>query len=217
MKKTCPYCGSPIEHDAAKCDYCNRVIEADAGVPAFVRDIQGHASLPEKMPAESAADNKPAIAKGMGDILSKRRTHREHKKDEPEENCFVFADANALDGLTVCGFTGAYPAELVIPALHKGKPVVEIGREAFKEMPVSRVVIPASVQAIGEAAFINCALLYEVEDGTGIRTIGEDAFKGCCLLNRFPALKSGGIHACYSSFAGCYQLSLDAESAFGFT
>ena len=217
MKRSCPHCGSPIEHDAARCEYCDRIIEADTGVRAFVREIHlkppEHTSSLEKTAGESAACGKPMIANGMNDILAARKTRHEREKDAQMENSFVYTEADALDGLMICGFDGAYPAELVIPERHNGKPVVGIGREAFKGGMVSHVMIPASVQTIGEAAFMNCARLYEVQDGTGIQTIGEDAFKGCIMLSRFPALRSGRIHACYSSFAGCYHLSLAAASA----
>lgn len=219
MERKCPCCGSSIAYNATYCPYCDRLIDAEKGIPAFVRDVQadplGRAASLVKTAEESAAVPKPTIARGMNAVLAARKTRRE-QKDAQTESDFLFADAASSDGLMVCGYIGAYPAELVIPSQHNGRPVVEIGREAFKEKPVSRVVIPPSVQSIGEGAFQDCVSLYEVGDGSGIRTIGKDAFKGCCALNRFPVLLSGGIQASYSSFAGCYHLGLGAESACSF-
>ena len=124
---------------------------------------------------------------------------------------FRFSASGTGEGLAVCGFIGTNPAELIIPEQHGGRPVVEIGPEAFAGLPVAVAMIPPSVRRISNAAFKNCANLFEIKGAAGVSMIGKDAFLGCCKLSRFSALEKPGICASYSSFSGCYSLGLQAE------
>lgn len=90
---------------------------------------------------------------------------------------------------------------IVIPSEYNGKPVVEIGEEAFKDVNALMVTIPNSIKNIKSRAFYNCKMkkviisdsvtviepqafkdcpnLSMIEFGDNIEIIGEQAFYGC--------------------------------------
>lgn len=85
-----------------------------------------------------------------------------------------------------------------IPSEWNGKPVVEIGKDAFLEYSVVEVVIPDSVTKIGNYAFKNCANLTSVVIPEAVTSIGDEAFTGCTSLASIdiPAnVTSIGIYA----------------------
>ena len=89
---------------------------------------------------------------------------------------------------------------------------------------LKRVVLPASITAIGDGAFAGCAMLAEVGGGVAIETIGDFAFSGCSALAvpPFPAgLKHIGDYAfdkCEAigsiDLTHCTQLTYIGERAF---
>lgn len=208
MEKTmrCPYCDSSIPSDAKVCIYCDREIPADKGVRAFVRSQgpdAGHVGTEEKRTA------RPRIANGLAAILSQRA--QGGGAEAAPDDLFLFSRSDGA-GYIVYGIAGTVPADLEIPSAYRGKPVVEIGPEAFRGLQVARVCLPPSLRRIGCGAFRDCSLLYEVTGGDNIERIDREAFRGCCRLSRFPSLEAGGKSISHTSFAGCYQLGLAAES-----
>ncbi len=80
---------------------------------------------------------------------------------------------------TVVGYEGS-EADVVIPAEWKGRTVVKIGDNAFKDKAVVKsVVIPESVTSIGAGAFSGCVNLGGTEIPVDLIRIGENAFSGC--------------------------------------
>ncbi len=80
---------------------------------------------------------------------------------------------------------------IVIPAVHEGKIVVEIGNQAFRAFNMKEVVIPSTVTTIGEYAFNYCSNLTTItfgdtadgstpktEEAPKLTTIGAYAFQG---------------------------------------
>jgi hypothetical protein len=67
---------------------------------------------------------------------------------------------------------------VIIPASYNGKPVTEIGNDAFAEEDITSVTIPESVTSIGNWAFGVCTSLTSVTfaEGSQLTTIGEQAF-----------------------------------------
>ena len=52
--------------------------------------------------------------------------------------------------------------------------VKRIGAEAFKDhTEINKVVLPNSVEVVGEAAFAGCSALTETEGGAGLRKISD--------------------------------------------
>ena len=80
-------------------------------------------------------------------------------------------------GMTDKDFSG----DVVIPATYDGLPVVEIAHEAFREMKMSSVHIPATVKSIGSTAFAYCRNLKRVtfDANSELENIGYLAFSGC--------------------------------------
>ncbi len=81
-------------------------------------------------------------------------------------------------GYVVTGIGSCTDSYLVIPAEHKGLPVIGIGDEAFvyHYEDITGVVIPDSVTYIGSYAFACCQKLHTVVIGKGVKTIGDYAF-----------------------------------------
>ena len=64
---------------------------------------------------------------------------------------------NADNTYTVTGLTDSYDKTIVIPSHYEGLPVVAIGDNAFRDLPIVKVVIPSTVTKIGHLAL--CASL----------------------------------------------------------
>jgi hypothetical protein len=65
---------------------------------------------------------------------------------------------------------------------------VRIEDEAFQVTGLSEIVIPSSVEQLGEKCFCNCAQLQSVtsERESRLRHIGKDAFKGTLVSPVLP-------------------------------
>lgn len=77
----------------------------------------------------------------------------------------------------ITGLRDKMLTELVIPNKIDGYKVTAIADNAFAfNKEITKVVIPDSVESIGEKAFLNCWALADVKLGTGVTSIGYDAF-----------------------------------------
>lgn len=83
--------------------------------------------------------------------------------------------------------------ELVIPEEIDGVPVTKIGPYLCKEnKKLEKVILPDSVQSIGDGAFAYCTALVNLELGNGLTSLGQSFggnFRGCTSLKklRLPA------------------------------
>ncbi len=87
-----------------------------------------------------------------------------------------------LDGTsyTVSGIGTCKDTEIIIPATHQGKPVTEIGEEAFDECgKLTSITIPDSVTSIGSRAFHDCSSLTSITIPNSVTSIDDYAFYGC--------------------------------------
>ena len=88
------------------------------------------------------------------------------------------------DGYTVTieGYNGSN-TNIVIPAAIEGCPVTEISSYAFQfNTALTSVVIPDSVEILGDSCFEGCSALASVSLGSGLKQIGMNAFSGCTAL-----------------------------------
>lgn len=88
------------------------------------------------------------------------------------------------DGYTVTieGYNGS-DTNIVIPAAIEGCPVTEISSYAFQfNTALTSVVIPDSVEILGDSCFDGCSALASVSLGSGLKQIGMNAFSGCTAL-----------------------------------
>lgn len=123
---------------------------------------------------------------------------------ESTEDGLTYTVADA--GITISGYTGEGGA-LIIPDEIDGKPVIAIGRIAFKNNAnITSIVVPESVKSIAVGAFgfcsllesitlpaecaisstsnlfQNCVKLQSVQIPSGVTTIGNYMFSGCSAL-----------------------------------
>lgn len=74
-------------------------------------------------------------------------------------------------------------ATIAIPTTYKGKPVTEIGANAFRgNTEIAKVTIPNGIRAIGNGAFEGCTALENVTIPASVTEIGERAFVYCTSI-----------------------------------
>lgn len=138
--------------------------------------------------------------------------------DLPEGIAFEMTD----EGAVITGYTGAPEAEISIPAVISGIPVVAIGDNAFRDCYglTGSLVIPDTVTRIGANAFFGCAGL----DGSlvipdSVTAIGDFAFYECLSLTGSLTLPDSVESVGDSAFAFCEgmtgTLSLPADVTLG--
>lgn len=115
----------------------------------------------------------------------------------------IYRWAEEPDGIVITKYKGI-DESVEIPARIDEKPVIKIGKNAFKgNSQVHRVSIPDSVTEIQEKAFEGCVSLSELQWSENLCTIEKRAFFGCTMLTGtldLPhKLKSIGA----SAFVGC--------------
>lgn len=90
-------------------------------------------------------------------------------------------------GYTVTDYTGE-ATQIVIPAEYEGLPVTAIqgnyGTGALSRTDITSVVIPDTIEVIGQNSFYGCDYLAEVviSASSSLREIGNNAFSGCNAL-----------------------------------
>lgn len=74
-------------------------------------------------------------------------------------------------------------SEVVIPSEYNGKPVTDIGEDAFFwHKNLTDIVIPESIISIKKEAFFGCSALKELTIPSGVTTISSSAFWECSGL-----------------------------------
>lgn len=79
-------------------------------------------------------------------------------------------------GLTITGYEGTLPREVVLPRKIDGIPVTRIGNHAFVNSTMAQVYIPEGITEIGQSAFHNNRVLTQVTIPKTVRSIEESAF-----------------------------------------
>lgn len=81
-------------------------------------------------------------------------------------------------------------SEVTIPEAIDGKPVTEIGNNAFDFSTVTAVVLPDSLRTIHKWAFSNCLNLTSINLPAGLTAIDEYAFYRCRAMESFTLPQS---------------------------
>ena len=113
---------------------------------------------------------------------------------------------------------------VIIPSEYNGKPVTEIGNDAFANMPIKSVVFPDSIKVIGEWSFCGDNELESITIGQGVTIIGSTAFSECYSLKNVVIPDSvQTIGDCAFSCSGIETVTIGsgiktiADEAFGAT
>ena len=105
------------------------------------------------------------------------------------------------EGYTVANFDYYNQTDVVvIPDTLGGKPVVAINAGAFRHRYITGVVIPNSVDHIGQGAFFGCQYLKGIVIPDGITAIYDETFYGCEALASIvipSSVRSIGVDAFY--------------------
>lgn len=111
------------------------------------------------------------------------------------------------EGVTITGFYGELPAEVILPDTIDGLPVTKIGNNAFNSnATVKKVWIPDTVTEIGDKAFSGCTKLQNVQMPAALQTIGQGAFENCSSLSNI-SLPDGLTTIQTWAFANCKRLT----------
>ena len=107
--------------------------------------------------------------------------------------------------VTIIEYTGTED-EVTIPAQIEGKPVVEIGNNAFNAREtLSSITIPNTVKSIGYYAFYGCENLIKIVIPNSVLTIEYNAFANCTGLESIT-LSDNLITIGEEAFSNCVSL-----------
>lgn len=102
---------------------------------------------------------------------------------------------------------GSASGTVTIEATYRGKPVTEIGENAFKgNRNVKELILGENIRTIAESAFYNCSALESVTIPNGVTSIGDSAFQGCRELKTVN-IPSGVTAIPAYCFAYCRSLT----------
>ncbi len=110
------------------------------------------------------------------------------------------ADGNYAE---VIDYTGT-DKEILIADTYNDKPVKTVFSNSFKGKNITTIVIPDSIEKIGESAFDGCENLSRIVIGKGVTSIGDQAFSGCSSLtsvtigNSVTSIGSAAFQYCRS-------------------
>ena len=77
-----------------------------------------------------------------------------------------------------------YPAVFEVPSKLLGHPVVGIDSQAFTNLSrLEKIILPSTVEQIGDEAFSQCPLLTDVVVNGELKSVGNDIFAGSGWLN----------------------------------
>ena len=88
----------------------------------------------------------------------------------------------------VIDYCGIDADTITVPEEIEGYPVKKLGKLSFARRFCKNIVLPDSIEEIGERAFINCEGLESIKFGSGLKKMGGEALKSCHVLKEvtFP-------------------------------
>ena len=127
---------------------------------------------------------------------------------EPEDNIAIVEPENLADWkyvevdgkVKIIQYLGSN-TEIVIPNYIEGKPVTQIGYEAYENSPkahlfvnsasITKVIISEGIEIIGDRAFSECMALKSVTIPNSVTSIGQGVFGACMALENITI--PGGV------------------------
>ena len=163
----------------------------------------------------AACSTKPKVANNTTEAMDKVTAdgiialNNNDKEDAvvatSKDGRFAFC-TNNVNGVTLVADNAEANGEVVIPATIDGHRVTKIGRSAYANSKITKVVIPDGVKIIEDRAFFGCDSLVEVVVGTDAVEIGENAFMNCYNLEKV-SLNEKMYRLGHSAFSACYKLT----------
>lgn len=99
-------------------------------------------------------------------------------------------DYEMVDGeIVITGYKGT-DREIVIPEEIQGRPVTQIGEDAFSHYDLVSLHLPDSIQKIKEGAFYDCDCLEKIRLSDDLRVIEDHAFDDCDALQELSLPES---------------------------
>ncbi len=110
-------------------------------------------------------------------------------------------------GMSIVGYRGAVPSDLIIPSEIDGIKVKSIAASAFRNNnDIVCVTIPDTVETIGSYAFSKCRSMEKVTLHSGLKRIEKNAFEYCSMLKSI-ALPDGVTYIGNRCFESCNSLA----------
>lgn len=152
----------------------SKLVNAAAGTQKLNADAQQQAI--DKLAAEKAA-----MDARIEEAIRASAQNTPAEDDLAEQ----FTYRNVTGGVEVQAFDGfETEGEFIIPTKIRGRFVVRIGANAFKNMNFSKVILPQYVECIEENAFQNCCNLEDIVCPDSLQIIGNGAFRYCKKLRQ---------------------------------
>ena len=124
----------------------------------------------------------------------------------PDANT-VFTYVSNDSGITITGYEGELPAELILPGEIDGQKVTAIGSSAFSKCSgLISVTIPDSVTVIDISAFCHCINLMNIMIPDSVKSINVEAFRECYSLTSVTIPESVTSIGAYA-FHSCSSLT----------
>ncbi|MAV39684.1 MAG: hypothetical protein CML12_03795, partial [Puniceicoccaceae bacterium] len=101
---------------------------------------------------------------------------------------FTLINEGTEYAVTDCADTAT--GTLTIPVSYEGKPVTEIGVNAFYDAELTAIELPASLRTIRNDAFAG-ALIESIDLPAGLTELGDSAFSYCLSLTGSVTIPSG--------------------------
>lgn len=130
--------------------------------------------------------------------------------DEAFEGCVALKVLNLNDNLKTIG-TMAFGMCTSLEGVDLPMNLQSLGKGAFGMSGIKSIVIPGSVQSIGEQAFTTCANLTNVVVEDGVKTIGDEAFQSCTALAKIE-LPASLEEIGWDAFVSCSNIVIYAPS-----
>lgn len=106
---------------------------------------------------------------------------------------------------SVSGIGECKDTVVTIPSEYRGLPVTEIADSAFRtNRQIKKVILPDTIEKIGNYAFNECRSLYTIELSENLKTIGDQAFEFSGLV--YITLPASLESINYRTFGNCVSL-----------
>ena len=220
-----PTCTSMGKTEGIHCSACNKVLLAQKSIPKL-----------DHTPGEWIVDREATcVREGIrhteceecGNVLKTETLDKlpHSYVDRICENCGALDYSKGLEfksnyngTYTLTGIGTCSDEKVIVPDTYNGKPVTEIGREAFGGcLQITHLILPESVVEIGTSAFEDCSSLCSVVFSDVTESIGMYAFANCSLQTlRIPdsvtSIEYGAFSDCTALTSVVLSSSLDKIS-----